>query len=68
MGRIIEGPTDFFSGRIKKKDRKETIVQELLADQKSRDYFKRKFNEIQEKSNSGGKKWYKQQQERKKRK
>jgi len=43
-------------------------VQELLADQKSRDYFKRKFNEIQEKSNSGGKKWYKQQQERKKRK
>ena len=49
------------------KDRKETIVQELLADQKSREYFKRKYNEIQDKSASGGKKWYKQMQERKKR-
>ena len=65
MGTIVEGPTEFF-GRIKKKDRKETIVQEVLADQKSREYFKRKYNEIQERSNSGGKKWYKQQQERKK--
>ena len=67
MGTIIEGPTEFF-GRIKKKDRKETIVQELLADQKGREYFKKKYHEIQEKSNSGGKKWYKQQQERKRRK
>lgn len=67
MGTIIEGPTEFF-GRIKKKDRKETIVQELLADQKSREYFKKKYSDIQERSNSGGKKWYKQQQERKKRK
>ena len=64
MCTIIEGPTEFF-GRIKKKDRKETIVQELLADQQSREYFKRKYNEIQEKSTSGGKKWYKLQQERK---
>ena len=67
MGTIIESPTEFFSARIKKKDRKETIVQELLADQKSREYFKKKYNEIQEKSASGGKKWYRQLQERKKR-
>lgn len=66
MGTIVESPTEFFSARIKKKDRKETIVQELLADQKSRDYFKRKFNEIQEKSVSGGKRWYKKMQERRK--
>jgi len=67
MGTIVESPTEFFSARIKKKDRKETIVQELLADQKSREYFKKKYNEIQEKSTSGGKKWYRQMQERKKR-
>jgi Fcf2 pre-rRNA processing len=67
MGTIVESPTEFFSARIKKKDRKETIVQELLADQKSRDYFKRKYNEIQDKAGSGGKKWYKNQQNRKKR-
>jgi|SRR5579871_6638515 len=66
-GRIIESPHEFFSARIKKKDRKETIVQELLADQKSREYFKRKYNEIQEKSTSGGKKWYRKMQERKNR-
>jgi hypothetical protein len=66
MGTIVESPTEFFSARIKKKDRKETIVEELLADQKTRDYFKRRYNEIQDKSASGGKKWYRQQQERKK--
>jgi hypothetical protein len=62
----VESPTDFFSARIKRKDRKGTIVQELLTDQKSRDYFKRKYNEIQEESVSGGKRWYKKMQERKK--
>jgi len=65
MGRIVEAPHEFFSARIKKKDRKETIVQELLADQKSREYFKKKYSEIQEKATSGGKKWYRKMQERK---
>jgi Fcf2 pre-rRNA processing len=68
MGTIIESPTEYFSARIKKKDRKQTIVEELLADQKSREYFKKKYNELQEKSASGGKKWYKKMQVRKKRK
>jgi hypothetical protein len=66
MGTIVESPTEYFNARIKKKDRKETIVQELLADQKSREYFKRRYNEIQDKSTSGGKNWYKKMQERKK--
>lgn len=65
MGTIVESPTEYFSARIKKKDRKQTIVEELLADQKSRDYFKKKYSELQEKSASGGKKWYKKMQERK---
>ena len=67
MGILVESSMDPSSVRIRKKDRKETIVQELLADQKSREYFKRKYNEIQEKSASGGKKWYRKLQERKNR-
>jgi hypothetical protein len=65
MGTIIESPTEYFSARIKKKDRKQTIVEEILADQKGKEYFKKKYNELQEKSASGGKKWYKKMQERK---
>lgn len=66
MGTIIESPTEYFSARIKKKDRKETIVEELLADQQSRAYFKKKYNEIQDKAAGGGKKWYKQMKDRRK--
>jgi hypothetical protein len=66
MGTIVESPAEYFSSRIKKKDRKDTIVEELLVDQKSREYFKRKYNEIQEKAVSGGKMWYKKMQGRKK--
>ncbi|KAJ1921894.1 rrna-processing protein fcf2 [Mycoemilia scoparia] len=60
VGTIVEGPTEFYSGRLTRKERKETIVQELMADAESRDYFKRKFNEIQSKKASGGKQWYRQ--------
>jgi len=66
MGTIIESPTEYFSARIKKKDRKETIVEELLADNRSRDYFKKKYLEIQDKTASGGKKWYKKMKDRRK--
>jgi len=66
MGTIIESPTEYFSGRIKKKDRKETIVEELLADNQSRNYFKKKYTEIQDKAASGGKKWYRQMKDRRK--
>ncbi|CAG8564654.1 8625_t:CDS:2 [Funneliformis caledonium] len=48
IGTIKEGPTEFFSSRIPRKERKQTIADELLADQKSKSYFKRKFSEIQE--------------------
>jgi len=64
MGTIIESPTEYFSARIKKKDRKETIVDELLADNRSRDYFKKKYLEIQDKAASGGKKWYRKMKDR----
>ncbi|KAJ2752051.1 rrna-processing protein fcf2 [Coemansia aciculifera] len=59
VGTIIEGPTEFYSSRLTKKERKTTLVDELLADKQARDYFKRKVNEIHAHNISGGKNWYK---------
>ncbi|KAJ2743744.1 rrna-processing protein fcf2 [Coemansia sp. BCRC 34301] len=59
VGTIIEGPTEFYSSRLTKKERKTTLVDELLADKQARDYFKRKVNEIHAHNASGGKNWYK---------
>ncbi|KAJ2467508.1 rrna-processing protein fcf2 [Coemansia sp. RSA 2322] len=58
VGTIIEGPTEFYSSRMTKKERRTTIVDELLADKQARDYFKRKVNEIHAHNVSGGKNWY----------
>ncbi|KAG0171963.1 hypothetical protein DFQ28_010573 [Apophysomyces sp. BC1034] len=59
VGTIIEGPTEFFSSRMSKRERKETIMDELLADDESKNYYKRKFKETQERTNSGNRKHYK---------
>ncbi|KAL9541506.1 hypothetical protein MBANPS3_009087 [Mucor bainieri] len=59
IGTIIESPTEFFSARINKKDRKQTIVDELMASDELKQYYKRKHSEVQERTNSGGKKHYK---------
>ncbi|KAJ1672798.1 Deoxynucleotidyltransferase terminal-interacting protein 2, partial [Spiromyces aspiralis] len=61
VGTVIEGPTEFYSGRLTRKERKRTIVEELMADTEARRYFKRKYKEIQSEKQSGGKAWYKQQ-------
>ncbi|KAJ2786430.1 rrna-processing protein fcf2 [Coemansia interrupta] len=53
MGTVIEGPTEFYSARMTKKERKTNLVDELLADKQARDYFKRKVGEIHTKNNSG---------------
>jgi hypothetical protein len=52
IGTVIEGPGEYNSGRLTRKERKQTIVEEILGDQKIKDYTKRKYMEIQqEKSN-----------------
>ncbi|PIA15459.1 Fcf2-domain-containing protein [Coemansia reversa NRRL 1564] len=58
IGTIIEGPTEFYSSRLTKKQRQNNLVDELLADKQSRDYFKRKVGEIHARNYSGGKAWY----------
>lgn len=62
-GTVVEGNTEFFSARIARKDRKKTIADEILNNDKARDYFKRKFDEIQVKKHSGRLKHYKKVKE-----
>ena len=48
FGTVVESSADFYSSRIPKRDRKSTIVDEILADDKSRAYYKRRFTEVQD--------------------
>lgn len=51
MGTVIEGPAEY-SSRLTKKERKQTITEEVLADADIRSYTKNKYLSIQkEKSN-----------------
>ncbi|GFR02433.1 deoxynucleotidyltransferase terminal-interacting protein 2 [Trichonephila clavata] len=47
VGTFVESPVDFYSSRIPKKQRKQTLVDELLADAEFRRYQKKKYTEIQ---------------------
>jgi len=66
VGRYIEGPTEFYSSRLTKKERKETFADELLSNSQLKSYRKRKYTEIQEQKQQGGKKSYKQKKNRQK--
>ncbi|CAO3567976.1 unnamed protein product [Mortierella alpina] len=59
VGTIIEGNTEFYSSRLTKKERATTITGEVMKDITGRDYYKRKFDEIQEAKQSGGKRFNK---------
>ncbi|KAG6756893.1 hypothetical protein POTOM_037191 [Populus tomentosa] len=54
VGTVVEPATDFYSGRLTKKERKVTIADELLYDQTFSAYRKRKVREIEEKNRPGG--------------
>ncbi|KAG9660425.1 rRNA-processing protein FCF2, partial [Aureobasidium melanogenum] len=59
VGTIVEGPTEYFSGRINNKDRKKTFVEEVLSSEKDTGRFKRKYGDIQTSKTSGKKSYYK---------
>ncbi|KAF2773486.1 Fcf2-domain-containing protein [Teratosphaeria nubilosa] len=59
VGTIKEGPTEFFSGRIENKQRKRTLVEEVLAGEQETGRFRRKYGDLQEKKTSGKKAFYK---------
>lgn len=59
VGTIIEGPTEYFTGRLTNKERKRTLVEEILDRENSTKRFKSKYAEIQAAKTSGKKEHYK---------
>lgn len=54
VGTVIESPSDFYSGRLAKNERKATLADELLSDQTLGQYRKRKVREINEQNRPAG--------------
>ncbi|RXM33491.1 Deoxynucleotidyltransferase terminal-interacting protein 2 [Acipenser ruthenus] len=46
VGTVVDSPVDFYHARIPKKQRKRTIVEELMADSDFRSYNKKKYKQI----------------------
>lgn len=65
-GTIIEGNTEFYS-KMKRKQRGNNLVEEILHDDESKKYFKRKYAEIQVSKMSGKKGHYKKVKDMRKR-
>ncbi|KAF1940914.1 Fcf2-domain-containing protein [Clathrospora elynae] len=59
VGTIIEGATEFYSSRLKNKDRKQTILEEVVAQEHNSGRFKRKYEDISKTKASGKKNFYK---------
>ncbi|KAI1638897.1 Fcf2 pre-rRNA processing-domain-containing protein [Biscogniauxia mediterranea] len=64
MGTVMEGPTDFYSSRLTKKEKKRSLVEEVLEAEDATRRFKRKYNEIQAVKTSGKKGHYKKMMQR----
>ncbi|KAL3469385.1 Fcf2 pre-rRNA processing-domain-containing protein [Aspergillus californicus] len=58
VGTVIEGPTEFFSGRIIKRDRKKTFVEEAMVLERETNRFETRYNDVQDKKRSGKKGFY----------
>lgn len=67
IGTIVEGNTEFYSVRLKNKDRHTTILESVMHDDDTQKYFKRKYDQIQAKKTSGKKAHYKKVKEARKR-
>jgi Fcf2 pre-rRNA processing len=63
VGTIVEGATEFFSARLKNRERKKTFADEVMAGENSTGKFKRKYSEIQSSKTSGKKEHYKKLKE-----
>lgn len=64
VGTIVEGPTEFFSARVPKRERSKTLAEGVMDEERSSARMKRKYNEIQERKKSGKKGYYRKIMER----
>lgn len=55
VGQVIEGPTDYYSGRIPKKQRKRTLAEEVMEGERETGKFKSQYEDVQKKRTSGKK-------------
>lgn len=46
IGQVVDSPADYYSDRITNKNRKKTLVDELMADAEFKKYNKRRYAEI----------------------
>ncbi|PLN74480.1 Fcf2 pre-rRNA processing-domain-containing protein [Aspergillus taichungensis] len=58
VGTVLEGPTEFFSNRITKKNQRKTFVEEALAVEQEAGRLRSKYNEIQSNKQSGKRTYY----------
>ncbi|KAL4789894.1 Fcf2 pre-rRNA processing-domain-containing protein [Aspergillus venezuelensis] len=58
VGTIVEGPTEYFSGRIAKRDRKKTFVEEALVLERENKRFEARYKDVQNRKRSGKKAFY----------
>jgi hypothetical protein len=55
VGTVIEGPTEFYSARLTRRERRRNIVEEVLASSEASAKFARRYNDIQQRKSSGRK-------------
>lgn len=46
MGTVVEGPSEYFSSRLTKKQRRNNLTDEIMADPSSSDYAKKKYKQM----------------------
>ncbi|KAK4881049.1 hypothetical protein RN001_004368 [Aquatica leii] len=66
IGKVIDSHLDYYNGRLTKKERKKTLVDELLTDAEFNKYNKRKYKEIIEQKQATSYKAWKQAKKSKK--
>ena len=59
VGTMIEGRTEYFTNRVTKKDKKRTLLESVMDQERSTKRFKSKYGQIQEAKKSGKKGDYK---------
>ncbi|GAW11265.1 hypothetical protein ANO14919_006080 [Xylariales sp. No.14919] len=64
IGTVIPGPTDYFNARMTKKERKRTLLEDVLETEDTTRRFKNKYGEIQAAKTSGKKGHYKKMMQR----
>ena len=58
-GTVIEGPTEFYSSRLTKKQRRTNLVDEIMADRETAGWAQQKFRKMQQEKGSATAKWIK---------